>query len=905
MEHTLSAGTIIDGRYEILSVAGSGGMSTVFRAKHLDLGRLVAIKTLDPLLVSDAELFERFKREARVLSELKHPHISMFYSYGVLPSKIPYIAMEYLEGQTLAALLNDGAIPSKRAILLALQICSAMECAHKAGVIHRDLKPQNIFLLNDPEPDYIKLLDFGLAKYETKAEEQVLTKTGELIGTPEFLCPEQCLGRKADERSDIYALCCIMYKMLTGRSPFESDSPVGFLTKHLNESPVNPREISQNLPAGLELVVLKGMEKEPHDRQQSMSELAEQLNSILSNKGSKLEIRISDSMRGKKKPGSTKLLAALLICFTLVGILSLLFAKHLSEQTSKENAQSIPALLTQIKNAHRANDRSKIEQLMRKLESAANLQGKDPFSKASVCCDVAEHLLEQDLKDQAIQMARLALADVNAVSANFSRNNYSALGPATPLVDKFMDSNKVARVTHDDQGVTEARRTDWISSLQKISERASGILLMAGYKLNKKAVRQCCYQIEHMRAKGFVFPNTARLIIDAYQRGQVPLNDCVILAYTDIDLTNLRKNDLAALRKSVLETESAMKKRFGEHSPKIATHHFSLTMDYSKGTAEAKNQQYERGLWLIDHEHYEKADLATARLYLTAGNAADGLGHWRDRYRFYKLSYESLNDAHNISDRAQVTYNLANDRYRVGDYALTMKLIKVGEETLANYADRRDFQISDFALLKTKTLVHLNKIEEACQVAEHERRNLEQQLPAGGARLATLLSVFSQELIADDKCYGKKQLVHSYLHEASNLIPKYVTDDDRIDFMRANTANLLLWDARFGTRDDIEKDWTDLSSRPDDEWHYILRDAPSIVVAFTIKVNSKQLGTISTQVVDKVERLAKQELSASSPSADVLAGAIRILRETKQYKRADTLRALALEKVAKEDQPKL
>lgn len=897
MEHTLSAGTIIDGRYEILSVAGSGGMSTVFRAKHLDLERLVAIKTLDPLLVSDPELFERFKREARVLSELKHPHICMFYSYGVLPSKLPYIAMEYLEGQTLASLLNDGAIPAKRAIQLCLQICSAMECAHKAGIIHRDLKPQNIFLLKDPEPDFVKLLDFGLARYETKAD-QVLTKTGELIGTPEFLSPEQCLGRRADERSDIYALCCVLYKMLTGRSPFESDSPVGFLTKHLKESPVNPREISQNLPVGLELIVLKGMEKDANERQQSMPILAEQLNSILLNKGANLNINISKAMQGTKSSASKLLLAALLIGFTLTAIAVLILANNFSIKSRQRESLTVAQLIMEVKQANQSHDKARSELLMRKLENTARLQGNNPLSKASACCDVAEQLLKYNLKEEATQMAKLALADVNAVSANFSRGNYSALGPVMPLVDKFMDS-KVSMKNLDDKGAVAARREEWISGLQKISERSAEVLIKTSYLPSKKVIHQCCHQIEHMRSSGFIFGNTAHLIIRAYKQGQAPLNECLIMAYQDINIENLRKNDTDALLKSSKEAEEAMQKLYGKKSPKIPNHHFNITTDWvSSSDQAAKQQSYARGCWLINHVGYDKSDIGTAKLYLAAGNAADRLGKSEDRTRFYKLAYESLKDEHNVLDKTRVIMQLALDRYHAGDFSLTMKLLKEGHDQLANYPDE-DFQRAEYALLKARCLIQLKKVNEALTETEQERQYLKQQLPGSGSRLSVLLGTIAGELLSDKHCFGKKEIAHLYLHEALAL-EKYLPEHDRMSVISGNIANILKWDSLFGTKENIETDWSMISREPEAAWKNILKE-PAFAVNYASLVKAKNLPEISAEFAQKSEGLAKTELLTATPDIELVATALKILQALKEDSRADELNTLALKSIPKEE----
>ena len=258
-------------------------MGTVFKAQQPDLERFVAIKILDPQFISDENSRKRFEREGKLLSTLVHKNIAGFVAFGFLSEKFPgapFIVMDWLDGISLARALNEsGSFETRRIIAIALQICDALAYAHKAGIIHRDLKPENIFLLQsegENSIDVVKVIDFGLAGDESLVdEEQKLTKTGALIGTPKYLSPEQCVGsNKIDARSDMYALGCVMYEMVCGEAPFLADNVMGIMYKHINEIPEIPSHRTQKIiPEGLEELIMKCLEKDPARRYQSMSEL--------------------------------------------------------------------------------------------------------------------------------------------------------------------------------------------------------------------------------------------------------------------------------------------------------------------------------------------------------------------------------------------------------------------------------------------------------------------------------------------------------------------------------------------------------------------------------------------------------------------------------------------------------
>lgn len=282
-------GEVIDGRYLILELIGAGGMGTVYKARQIGLERLVAIKLLHTGLITNVDRRSRFKREGKIISGLVHEHIITFYSFGVWKKRYPYIAMEYLEGTSLRdVLVREGRLGLERAVKIGLQICDAMEYSVQNSVINRDLNPNNIMLVTGAETDFVKIIDFGLAKLVADGnDDQKLTQTGALMGTIPYLSPEQCQGLLADHRSDIYALGCLLYECIAGQLPIQADNPIGVLHKHVHEMPLSLKEClpNESLPSGLDAVLFKAMAKNPDERYQSMREFAHDLKLVLENKG--------------------------------------------------------------------------------------------------------------------------------------------------------------------------------------------------------------------------------------------------------------------------------------------------------------------------------------------------------------------------------------------------------------------------------------------------------------------------------------------------------------------------------------------------------------------------------------------------------------------------------------------
>jgi serine/threonine-protein kinase len=265
--------TLFDGRYRIVRRLGSGGMANVYLAQDEELGRLVAIKILNDRHASDESFVERFRREAKNAAGLSHPNIVSIYDRGEAEGTY-YIAMEYLEGRSLKdRIVAEGPLPIEAAIDATRQILHALGFAHRGGVIHRDVKPHNVLLSPDGAEQRYKVTDFGISR--TSASQ--MTEAGSIVGTAQYLSPEQARGAPVDQRSDIYSVGIVLYELLTGRLPFTGETPLEIAMKHLSEIPKPPSAVRPEVPPDLDMVVLRALAKDPAERFESAEEMDNEL----------------------------------------------------------------------------------------------------------------------------------------------------------------------------------------------------------------------------------------------------------------------------------------------------------------------------------------------------------------------------------------------------------------------------------------------------------------------------------------------------------------------------------------------------------------------------------------------------------------------------------------------------
>jgi len=280
----LGAGAVLADRYEILRPLGTGGMGAVYLGRHRAMGRLCAIKILHPSLTRDREARERFTREAQSASRITHPNVCTVYDFGSTPEGQVYLVMEYIDGRSLGSILAErGTLPARRAVALVGQIAAGLDAAHALGIVHRDLKPDNVMVSGEAGDGPVKLVDFGIAKAAQPDRRSDVTAAGVVVGTPEYMAPEQFAGDTVDLRADVYALGLVFYRMVSGALPFQAATARDSLARRLTEAP-EPLALTAprlRLPPSLEHAVRRTLARDPADRFQSAGALADALTQSL------------------------------------------------------------------------------------------------------------------------------------------------------------------------------------------------------------------------------------------------------------------------------------------------------------------------------------------------------------------------------------------------------------------------------------------------------------------------------------------------------------------------------------------------------------------------------------------------------------------------------------------------
>src|SRR5688572_17477514 len=282
-------GSVLAERYEIVRRIGEGGMGAVYEARHTVIGKRVAVKVLLEKFLEKPELVARLLQEARLASSIGHENIVDVTDFGTTTDGRAFVVMEFLEGESLAQLvIRDAPLPVERSLRIARQVASALEAAHAKGIVHRDVKPENVYLVRRGEADYAKVVDFGVSKAvhtrEDGPEWQRLTRTGMVLGTPLYMSPEQARGGEdIDHRADVWAVGVLLYECLTGEVPFRAHNYLGVISQVLTEEAAPPSRLRPELgiPVGVEMVVMRALEKDRTRRYQKMAELERDLERVI------------------------------------------------------------------------------------------------------------------------------------------------------------------------------------------------------------------------------------------------------------------------------------------------------------------------------------------------------------------------------------------------------------------------------------------------------------------------------------------------------------------------------------------------------------------------------------------------------------------------------------------------
>jgi serine/threonine protein kinase len=386
-------GNVFDNRFRILGALGAGTYGTVYKAKHGDLQRIVALKVLSLAPVSGQFARGRFEREVQALASLHHENIVTVYGCGMDSDQRPYLWMEFLDGKTLRDVLaEEGRLDWRRAARIGIRICAALSAAHAGGIVHRDINPRNIMLLPGDDAEMVKVLDFGLSTLLPECDRslQKLTQTGAVVGTVLYISPEGVIGSKVDARADIYSLGCVLYECVSGHPVFAADDPAAILRSQCLDlpTPISSLAGSQPIPRELELIIFKAMQKDPAHRFASAEEFSEALKLALADRANSLDLTGVQLIVGRPRQGrnSKKLLLAGMLCMIAICVVAMGgFATWWNER--RQSDKSPPVTVQSPAMADRAADCAEARELLSQARSSkakGDLSGADALARLAL-----------------------------------------------------------------------------------------------------------------------------------------------------------------------------------------------------------------------------------------------------------------------------------------------------------------------------------------------------------------------------------------------------------------------------------------------------------------------------------------------------------------------------------------
>jgi serine/threonine-protein kinase len=449
-------GSVLADRYHILKRIGEGGMGRVYLGEHVKMNRQCAIKVMSPALVNDAESASRFAREASSAARIIHPNVAAVFDYGESDGLV-YLVMEYVDGEPLSRLLaREAPFDLDRAVDLARQIADGLGAAHELGIVHRDLKPDNILVAHSRSGrEVVKVVDFGIAKAMQEGAGEALTRTGLVIGTPEFMSPEQLLGDPIDARSDLYALGCILHLMLTAAPAFDAPTREQMIKRRLSESPPHAQTLDPGIPDAIDQVITRLLARSPNDRFASAAEVREALSGThtrrLSTDGRplpKLEtprsaptVVVSAASRERTTPGAALVRVAggrggtrkwpwVLALLAVVAVGGSLFTRNAREARERRYAQA------QRDSAARADSARRVDSARADSVAKAQLVGGMVDSSA-----LAEKRRQDSIADAARQITTGVMAAIRRYTNAIQRGDFAAARSANPSMTEQEQRN--------------------------------------------------------------------------------------------------------------------------------------------------------------------------------------------------------------------------------------------------------------------------------------------------------------------------------------------------------------------------------------------------------------------------------------------------------------------------------